>query len=284
MEKYIVTLLILFFSFPRINAMQNIIVARGNNIILCDVDSNTEKHIATIDNLDLWHLANCTYEDSRFVLILIRRYGYWSFVGSPEYNRHSTANQIIKEMIITFDNESPTKIETDSIKYENGSYFRYKNDQEREELSYDYIRKLYDANKSISIINHGDVEYIDALGNNNTILKREHRSYYMLVRTTNNGNKILCQKAITKYSDKNIVRRTIVEYDLKKKEFTNLQLEGSFPSYSEDAKYVLYSPTLHKFKKHDMRQAIFSLDEKKEVFICYGQQAIWVKNYKNVLL
>lgn len=105
-------------------------------------------------------------------------------------------------MIITFDNESPTKIETDSIKYENGSYFRYKNDQEREELSYDYIRKLYDANKSISIINHGDVEYIDALGNNNTILKREYRSYYMLVRSTNNGNKILCQKAITKYSDK----------------------------------------------------------------------------------
>jgi hypothetical protein len=26
-----------------------------------------------------------------------------------------------------------------------------------------------------------------------------------------------------------------------------------------------------------MRQAIFSLDEEKEVFICYGQQAIWVE-------
>jgi uncharacterized alpha/beta hydrolase family protein len=45
MKKRFVTILILLITFARIDAMQNIIVARDNDIFLCDVDSNTEKKL-----------------------------------------------------------------------------------------------------------------------------------------------------------------------------------------------------------------------------------------------
>lgn len=259
--KNIILLFLMLFSMIKANAMQNVIVAQHNKLVLCDINNQTQRDIITIDDIELWDLGNCQYIDGQYKIFLYKRSDYMNF----------SKFGVLSEIIVYY-NEKSSILINDTIQLMNNNFYRCtKNNLDL--LSIKSVKELY-RNKSSISDESGTISVFDTTTEEKTPILESWNEKGTQIGFFNamlsfDGKKIICEKIIGKHDwKKRIAGPVIVEYDIENQHFNEIRLKGCCPLYSDKDNYILYRAGTCCY--------IYDITSKKNIFSCEAQQAIWV--------